>query len=773
MATEQPYKEDPQEESSYADSGDPVFKRYLGIMRRHLWPALTVLLVVSTLGIIRAYRAIPVYEATAKLLVERQGPRVTRFEDVVQPNAAWFGQEYYKTQEELVRSRAVLELALEDEEIRNIFEYRPGNVQSQPRSLSTLLRRTIAAVVGAPPATPPEPWERLLATVRSRYFTETHFIAVKAISSNPERAAKIANAVAAAFVRYHMLRRLEVSNDVFLYLQDQKNKEESAMRDAEERLQKFREETRISSLDTSESEHPVLKRLAILNDELTQTQLKRIEVESQSRVIGEALSGSRKNLNASDDSLFSIPLVQNDSAIAQLRNALVSAESERSSLAEVYGPDHPRMQSVLSRVTSLQSKLREALNGVAESLTTQREMFREKERALSEQYEEQNRLALDLARESVAYQRIVDEVQRHQKLYQVLVERMREVELSSDYTRTNVEIVETAALPKVPAAPNKPRMAMMSVMFGLLLAIGLALFLEHADDTVRTPDDLELRVGVPVLGFVPEISVRKNVESKASYRALISALEPNSSTIEAYRNIRTSLFFAGPADECRILLVTSGGPGDGKTTTACNLALVIAQSGKRVLLIDSDFRRPQIHRNFNLDNKKGLSSVLVGECPFEEAIQKTVHDVNIIENLDILAAGPNPPNPTELIESSAMQKLLGRLRDQYDRVIVDTPPVLFVSDASVLATVSDGVVLVVRANRHTRAHAVRARKQLERVNAHIIGGILNNVRVPRFGGHYSDFYYHGYARYRSDYYSAYYGGTERQTRAGTRQDSGG
>ena len=766
-AEKSPYPEYPQADGVYRDGmPDPVFKKYLSIMRRHMWPALTLMVVVSSMGLIRAYKAAPVYEASVKILVERQTPRVMRFEDVIQPNAAWWGQEYYRTQEELVRSRAVLELALEEPAIRAIFEYQPGAPTSP--SLSTLIRRTIAAVLGTPPVTPAEPWERLQASVQARHANETQFITVYAFSGNAQRAADIANAVAKAFVRYHMLRRMEVSNDVFLYIEDQKNKEERALRESEERLQAFREETRISSLETSDSEHPVVKRLGLLNDELTETQLQRIELEAQSRVIRSVLDSKNLSVSAAGESLFSIPAVKADATIDQLRTSLVATEGERGTLAEVYGPEHPRMQAILARMTTLQEKLKSALDSVGASLAAQEQMLRDKERALSEQYEEQNRLALGLARESLAYQRILNEVNRHQKLYEVLVERMREVELSSDYTRTNVEIVEQASLPKAPSAPNKPRMAMMSLFMALLLGIGLAFLLEHADDTVRTPDDLEIRVGVPVLGFVPEISARKDVESKTAYRAIVSALEPSSSIIEAYRNIRTSLFFAGPAEECRVLLITSGGPGDGKTTTACNLALVIAQSGKRVLLVDGDFRRPMIHKNFNLDNTQGLSNVLVGECTLEQAVQKSVHDVNIIENLDILTAGPTPPNPTELMESPAMRKLMNEFRGQYDRIIVDTPPVLFVSDASILSSTSDGVILVVRANRHTRAHAIRARKQLQKVNGRIVGGILNHVRVPKFGHHYSDFYYHGYARYRSDYYSAYYSGDGSDTRADTK-----
>jgi succinoglycan biosynthesis transport protein ExoP len=765
------YAAEPPSEDKDGAPGDPVFKRYLFIMRRHMWPALTVLLISTTLGLVRAFKAPPIYEATAKILVERQRPRVLRIEDAADSGALWWGPEYYRTQEQLVRTRAVLDLALENPGLRELFDAKSVENSAVSGSAYTRFRHLLKALLGIPAPLPLEPWERLQAAVRAKHVMDTQFVLVQSSHTDPQKAALIANAVAAAFVRYHTLRRMEVSNDVFLYLEEQKNKEERALRESEEELQRYRESTKITALSTSEeTEHPVIKRLTLLNDELTQTQLKRIELESQSKTIGEAMRTDKARLTTRNESLFSIPAVQSDPTVAQLRSALVAAESDRAALAEIYGPEHPRMQAVLSRIESLQSELQQALNTVHASLTTQVQMLRDKEQALQDQYEEQNRLALDLGRESLTFQRLQNEADRHRKLYDVLVQRMREVELSSDYTRTNVELVEQAGVPKVPSAPNKPRMVMTAVMLGLLLSIGLALFLEHADDTVRTPDDLELRVGIPVLGFIPEVIVNKNVESKSAYRALVCALEPGSSAIEAFRNIRTSLFFAGPAEESRLLVITSGGPGEGKTMVACNLALVIAQSGKRVLLMDADFRRPQIHRNFSLDNKVGLSSVLVGEKTLEEAVQKTVHDVNIIENLDILTSGPSPLNPTELLESSAVQRMLQDLRHKYDRVIVDAPPVLFVSDASILSTVADGVIVVVRANRNTRAQALRARKQLDKVSARIIGGILNGVRVMRFGHYYSDFYYHGYARYRSDYYNAYYSGAHRETKAGTHSD---
>jgi len=729
-------------------------RRHIGVLRRHLWIVLLVFVIVGTLGVLRAYRAVPIYTATAKILVERQVPRVTQFEDVVQPSVEWWGEDYYRTQEEILKSRVVLELALENPSLKEIFRAQP----SAPgrRSLAASLRQTIAAALGVPPPTPPEPWERLRGYLTAKHISGTHFVTVRADGANPDHARLIATSVAKAFVRYHTLRRLEINNDAYLFLQEQKQKEEAALHDSEQKLQQFREETSVSSIDSTDKDHPILKRLSLLNAQLTERQLNRIELQAQYQVIKAAMNPAGTGLSAENDQLFSIPMMQSDETVTQIRSALVQAEGERAALADVYGPDHPRMQSAMSKIALLQTRLRESLGNIVANMEARLRVLAEEERELGQRYNEQNDLALDLARDSLTFSRLSNEVERHRKLFQMIVERMSEVQMTSDFTKTNVEVVEEASRPKAPSGPNKMRMAMMSLVLGLLLGIGLVFLIEQIDDTVRTPEDLENFLGVPVLGFVPDISARRHAGNRSSYKAMVTALEPDSSAIEAYRNIRTSLFFAPETENTRLLLVTSAGPGDGKTTTASNLALVIAQSGKRVLLIDADFRRPRVHKIYGLDPAVGFSSVLQNSCSLEEAVQKSVHDLEIIENLDILPAGPTPPNPTELLESPLLPQLLADWKSRYDRVIIDTPPVLFVSDTSILSTLSDGVIIVVKSAKRTRAHAMRALKQIEKVKGRVIGGILNGVRISRMGHYYSSYYYHGYARYRSDYYSSYY-----------------
>jgi capsular exopolysaccharide synthesis family protein len=386
------------------------------------------------------------------------------------------------------------------------------------------------------------------------------------------------------------------------------------------------------------------------------------------------------------------------------------------------------------------------------------EMLTNQENELRAQYDMQNASALELSKESLAYDRLMSEVTRQRKLFDLVVERLHEVNLTGDYAKTNVEVADAAQVPKEAVSPRKGRDAALSLLLGLFLGVGLAFVTEYMDDTVKTPEDMESKAGLPVLGFVPAIRGSDGSASKKfGDRGRISVMEPASSVTEAYRGIRTSLFFSAPAEETRVLVVTSGGAGDGKTTTAANLAIVIGQSGKRVLLIDADCRRPRMHDIFGLSNETGLSSVLVGGVTLQDAVQQPLDEQGKpVEAVDVLVAGPKTPNPAELLGSAAMRTLLAQARQQYDQVLIDTPPVLFVADACILAAASDGVVLVVKSAKNTRSLARRTREQLEGVNAHVLGGVLNDVRLTRLGYHYSDYHHYGYSRYYKDYAKAYY-----------------
>ncbi len=286
---------------------------------------------------------------------------------------------------------------------------------------------------------------------------------------------------------------------------------------------------------------------------------------------------------------------------------------------------------------------------------------------------------------------------------------------------------------------------------------GLALLCEQLDDTVKTPEDLEERVGLPVLGFVPRMNGQDG--DSFEHRALISHRQPASSASEAYRGVRTSLFFSSPERQARVVAVTSGSAEAGKSTTVSNLACVMAQNQRRVLLVDADLRRSTVHRTYRVNAEVGLSTVLAGRCSLEDAVQSPGLDGGSLEYLDVLPAGPAPPNPAELLDSDAMRSVLEGARERYDAVLLDTPPVLFAADASIVAAMADGVILVVKSGQNSRSLVRRSHQRLGEVNARVLGGVLNDVRLHRLQKQDSAYAHYGYSRYYHNYRDAYYRST--------------
>ncbi len=779
---------------------------YLGVLQRRFWIIFPVVVIFGTLGLIRALRAPRLYEADTKLLVERYTPTVMNFERGLQESYGW-DPDYYSTQTELARSRAVMEIALEDPEIRDLFSVSKRRETSSRGSLLGELRRSVLAMLGGKPAPPPEPWELLQGTIMARHIPDTHFIEIAVVSPDSSRAALLANAGAKAYAAYHRQRREASLGEAGTQLEAERKKVEADLLQAEQELQKFRERADGLSLQPDNENQPAIERLNAINQELTEVQIKRVGLSSRIGVMRRALEAQDLGSENTTRALFTLPIVKTDDTLVQLRQSLAEAEKERAVLADTYGAQHPLLKSADGKVTLVRDQFRTALLDVVTAEENQLEMLTEEEHELQRRYDEQKRSTIELAKESFVFNRLQNDVTRHRRLLDALVERMREVDVSSNLIRTNVQIVERASVPSYPINAGRSRRVTLSLMIGLLLGIGLAFVFENLDDTVKTPEDLKERLQAPLLGFVPAIAgegepgeAEKVPEPPRDLRARAKALaagvanslrnrlfalrpewaptkepamtpamlaerrrrgqivvnEPASSVAEAYRGIRTSLFYSVPAATIKTLSITSCRPQEGKTTTCCNLALSIAQIGKRVILIDGDLHRPMMHRTLGLENKRGLTSVLVGESGWQESVQTIVLDRETDKALHVLTAGPTSPNPSELLGSERMKELVAELSTHYDWVMIDTPPVLFVTDASVLSVLCDGVILIVKAGTSTRTLLNRAREQLEGVRASILGTILNNVTVSRLGRHSSSYYSYGYSRYARDYKSLYY-----------------
>ena len=296
------------------------------------------------------------------------------------------------------------------------------------------------------------------------------------------------------------------------------------------------------------------------------------------------------------------------------------------------------------------------------------------------------------------------------------------------------EIVESATLPSSPSSPSYVRNGVLALVVGLSLGIGMAFLRERLDDRLRGREDLEEQIGAPALATVPKVAGWR----RKTRVELVTVSAPRSSPAEAYRTLRTNLHFIGRGGDFKVLTVTSATSGEGKTATAANLAVALAQAGKKVIVVSCDLRKPRLHRFFGMENETGVSSILVGDTDANEAIQRPR-----IPSLRVLASGPTPPNPAELLASERFDELLAMLRGSVDFVVVDTAPVLAVTDTLVIAPKTDGVLIVTDAGTTTRSAAAHAREQLEQVGANVVGGILNNLRRSR-ATYYPYYYYESY-----------------------------
>jgi len=794
-----------------AGGEESVFWYYLDLLIRRIWVIITVLVIASTVGVIKAFREPSVYEATARILVEKQTQRLMQFQNENQDYFSW-DPDFYNTQAGIAKSRAVMELALQDPAIRRTFATIKSAGSTKTTGFLQEFKETIIAVLGATPVSPPEPWEILRAQIHTEAVKNTHFVSVSAEHTVAEQAADIANAVATAFERFSYQEKVEHLGESFTYLQKEKDKEEKTLAAAEESLKKFFETSQGFSLsDTSSANNPSVQRMNELNVELGKVHLERIELQSELESM-RSITPSNTDVKASSERLFSSPVVRREASLMTLRGRLEEAEKELALLSNTYGSQHPLYKTADTNISLLRNQFLEGFRQALLAREKDSKMLQTKEEELQRQYEAEKKITVGLTGEANQYLRLKSEVDRHRHLYESLVSRLLEVDISSGLVQGNVSIVDRAKVPTAPARPNRLRIALFSVLIGLFCGCGLAFLLENMDHTVKTPEDLKERLGLPLLGFVPAIDsthdqtaeektgtpgqksrrprartsmaqlLRKflaellqgvipSVEEATTaheplenvvYRGTIVARESASSVTEAYRHIRTSLFYSTPIDEGkplergRILVVTSSKPGEGKTTTCTNLATVIAQNGKKVLLVDADLHRPMVRKVLGLKNKMGLTDVITGAATWTDVIQAPVVDGAEIKNLHVISSGTKSPNPAELIGSDAMRKFLRHVVEAYDWVLLDTPPALFVSDASVLGALCDGVILVVKSGTSARYLLARAKDQLEAVKAKILGTILNSMTVARIGRHYSYYYYHGYSRYTKDYKKFYY-----------------
>jgi capsular exopolysaccharide synthesis family protein len=448
---------------------------------------------------------------------------------------------------------------------------------------------------------------------------------------------------------------------------------------------------------------------------------------------------------ANPENAGAVELLQSPN-LSEMRRNYAEQSQKLEELLATYGEENPKVLAARAGLKKLQTSIRHEGENIREAAYGDLRRVDSQIRELQTKDDAIRKQAHELQALEIPYNQLNRTKTQNEKLYGLVLERARETDLTRMVNINNIRVIDEAIEPSGPFKPNVPANVGGGIVVGLLLGLGVTLARDLLDRTIKTPSDVEERLGVPCLGMVPEIDHKpeRGRRGRRSARAvidpsdnpdLIVSIRPESAVAEAVRGIRTNLMFMSPDMPYRAIAVTSALPSEGKTTVACALAIVLAQSGLKVLLVDTDLRRPRIHRSFRMVNDVGVSLACTGQASLDECIRETG-----IENLSVLTSGPIPPNPAEMLHSERFAELVKQLRERFDRIIFDSPPVLPVTDAAVLARVLDGIVIVARGFKTDRNAAIMSVRQLRDVNAHIVGVVINAVDLGRRD--YKQYYYY-------------------------------
>ena len=707
---------------------------YLQILYRRRYVALSAFFLVVVGVTLYTVTATRIYEATSRLLIERDTPNVVSFQAVLDQSAQT--DDYYETQYAILRGRGLARRTIESLQLWNhpLLNQQPGF------SVRGLLMTPINAMtrwfepprpIEAPGAEETAAQSRVIDRFLSNLTVEavrySRLVDVTYRTSDPVLAAKIANALGEAYIKQNVEFTSSTTKEASTFLTQQLAEQRAKLEKSEQALQAYREQT--DSVSLEERQNVVVQRLADLNAAVTRANTARIQKESAYNQVRAAL----ENPAAID----TVPLILSNPFVQQQKTELAALQRQRAQLSEKLGPNHPDMVKVGVAIENAEARIKAEVAQIVSSMRSDYEAAMAEERSLTATLNRQKGEAQVLNRTGIEYGVLQRDNDANRQMFEALLKRTQETGISEELKAGNIRVIDQAETPRAPVSPNTFNNLLLGLLGGLALAVGLAFAFEYGDDRIKNPDELKKSLGLPFLGMVPALF------DKSITTPLITGGAPNLFG-ESFRSIRTNVLFSSADEGSRLVVVTSSAPGEGKTAVSTNLSLALAQSGHRVLLIDADMRKPRVHEVFSQPLAPGLSNLLVGDKQVSEAIKESPQ-----QGLWMMPAGTFPPNPAELLGSKKFRDLTLFLQQYFDWVIIDTPPVMAVTDASIAANLAHGVLFVVGAEMTSKRVAQRAVEQLEMSQARFLGAVLNRVDLEH------NAYY--YSRYYRPEYGGYYG----------------
>ena len=715
---------------------------YLRVLVKRKWIVLGCLITIFTVVAIASLRTTKVYEAGGTIAINKPDNSLS-FQ-----NSATISFDYYDPSELETEVRILQSDVLALEVVRELnLDKRPeyaGQTTAQSPTLDLA-----PDPLQVDPAKAASLVGEFRGNLRVSLSQNSRIIEVHYRSSDPQLAANIVNKLMETYIDDNRKARFESTMQASDWLQKQQMDLQMKVQSSQEKLVRYQKEHEILGID--EKQNIITAKLDELNKALTAAESERMDKEAVYRLVE---SGDPEAIAATAGEAGTEAGGQSASALLEtLRSKQADLKIQAADLSTQFGPAYPKVAQLNNQLKEIDSQIQAEMKKMVGKARGQYLTASRRETMLHDALEKQKQEANKLNESAIEYNMLKRDAETYRALYDGILEKLKQAGVSAGLKSNNFRIIDGARPPTYPVEPNIPRNLLFALMLGTASGVGLAFLLEGLDNTIRTTEQAQNISGLASLGMIPlgSKSAREGPNSKRLVIAsskeaveLVTQVRPQSQMAESYRALRTSLLLSNLGAPPKVIMVTSALPQEGKTTTSINTAVVLAQKGVRVLLIDADLRRPSIHKTLGMGPRSGLSNVLTGSTTLEQAITGTA----ILPNLFILPAGTPPPNPAELLASAEMRSMLDQLSSQYDHIVLDTPPTLSVTDAVVLSPRADAVVLVIRSSKTTKQALRRARDILAQVNAKVVGVLLNAVDLSS-----PDYYY--YYEYQGKY-AGYY-----------------
>ena len=677
-------------------------RQYWHVILERRWLIVATWSVCIIAGVLYAFQATPMFRAVARLQIDPENQGVLNLNSLTLGNQ---DQNYLTTQYRNLESRSLIL------EVMNKLK-----LETEDERYSKLIDKVTAVTK-----------DIKIVPIRLSRLVE-----VQVTHPKGEQAQRIANTILKVFLQRNLDDKKDKALQGLKILEQEATGKEAELKALQSQLQKYRKDKGMVSLkDAQNIDAATMRDLKIAYENLRST----------ADIAKQTAQQAQDWVAAGKDIIDFAPLAK-DEQVAFLRKQVNENSSKLAGLRTKYRERHPRVIQPATQLQSDSQKLRDESERALQAIFQLAELEKNREAEALRKYTESVERVFALDEAKISYDIMEQQLKRVEGFYQTILTKAKDFDIGAKDLLQNMKVQDPAFAPLKPVSPNKPLIFVGSVVGGLAVALGLALFFNFLDDSIKSQEDVENILHLPFLGYIPNIKSVSVVE-----RDLQSHLHPTSSPAESFRTLRAAISLAKNADKFRVMAFTSTMPSEGKSLVASNFAIVTSQTGLKTLLVDADLRRPSVHKAFQLQSPVGLSAYLSGRT---DNISELVHSTEV-PNLDVVCCGAVPPNPSELIGSNRMVRFLEEASRRYDRVILDCPPVSAVSDPLIVGAMADGMVFVTKFNKIRREHAVRSVQRIQDSGIHLVGMVLNNID---FEG--KDSYYYSYHYYQNRYYSSHY-----------------